>query len=256
MVEPLYDEAEVYDVAFGWDLTEEVAWLRGRLDVPGPCATVLEPACGTGRHLHALAQQGVGGIGVDAAPSMLTVARRRLADAPVPVDLLCADVRAFTADRPVQGAICPLNSLAHLPDDAAMAAHLARMAAHLPSGARYLVQLDLRDPADPAAAVGYGTWDVTRGAWTVRATWWVLAVDLAAATELHRAELEVRRGPRAGEVVRDTLRLTAWTPERWAAVVAASAFDQVAAYDGDDPERPPVPVGSPGDLRWHELVRA
>ncbi len=255
MVEPLYDEAEVYDVAYSGDLRDEAAWLRERLAAGGQCQRVLEPGCGTGRHLRALSEVGVAGVGVDASPAMLAVARRRLADAPAPVTLVEDDLCTLDLEHGVDGALCPLNTLAHLPDDDAMAAHLGRVAAHLPSGGRYLVQLDLRDPADPGASVGFGTWEATRGAWTVEATWWVLAVDLAAGTELHRAELAVRSGPRAGAVVTDTLRMSAWTPARWQAVLHRSPFTQLAAYDGEDPQRPSAPVGSPGDLRWHELVR-
>jgi hypothetical protein len=38
------DEAELYDIAFDWDLSDEAAWLVERL---GPdCRSVLEPGCG------------------------------------------------------------------------------------------------------------------------------------------------------------------------------------------------------------------
>jgi hypothetical protein len=50
------EEAELYDIAFGWDVAE-ADWLVERL---GPdCRTVLEPGCGTGRMLAALAERGL-----------------------------------------------------------------------------------------------------------------------------------------------------------------------------------------------------
>ena len=46
------DEVELYDIAFTWDLEDEVSWLLERF---GPsCMTVLEPGSGTGRMLEAL----------------------------------------------------------------------------------------------------------------------------------------------------------------------------------------------------------
>ncbi|HEV8248327.1 MAG TPA: hypothetical protein VGQ15_00005, partial [Gaiellaceae bacterium] len=69
------DEAELYDIAFGWDVSAEADWLVERL---GPdCRTVLEPGCGTGRMLAALAERGlrVTGIGDGLALHLDAMAR-------------------------------------------------------------------------------------------------------------------------------------------------------------------------------------
>ncbi len=47
------DDAELYDIAFDWDLSAEVDWLVERLGRP---RSVLEPGCGSGRMLAALAE--------------------------------------------------------------------------------------------------------------------------------------------------------------------------------------------------------
>ena len=59
------EEAELYDIAFDWDVTEEVGWLFERLGCP---RTVLEPGCGSGRMLEAFARLGVKVTGIDASP--------------------------------------------------------------------------------------------------------------------------------------------------------------------------------------------
>ena len=38
------DDAELYDIAFDWDISDEADWLVERLQA----TTVLEPGCGTG----------------------------------------------------------------------------------------------------------------------------------------------------------------------------------------------------------------
>ena len=54
----LYDDyADLYDIAFSWDVSNEAAWLEQRLG--SGCRSVLEPGCGSGRMLEALAR-GVG----------------------------------------------------------------------------------------------------------------------------------------------------------------------------------------------------
>jgi hypothetical protein len=57
------DDAELYDIAFGWDVGDEVDWLLERLG--HHCRHLLEPGCGTGRILDAFASRGVEVVGID-----------------------------------------------------------------------------------------------------------------------------------------------------------------------------------------------
>jgi hypothetical protein len=43
------DDAELYDIAFDWDIDDEVSWILERLETK----SVLEPGCGSGRMLEA-----------------------------------------------------------------------------------------------------------------------------------------------------------------------------------------------------------
>ncbi len=56
------EEAELYDIAFDWDLSEEADWLVQRLG--RTCLSVPEPGCGTGRLLEAFAQRGLAVAGI------------------------------------------------------------------------------------------------------------------------------------------------------------------------------------------------
>jgi SAM-dependent methyltransferase len=57
------DEVELYDIAFGWDVSAEADWLVDRLGLG--CRSVLEPGCGSGRLLAALAERGLEVTGID-----------------------------------------------------------------------------------------------------------------------------------------------------------------------------------------------
>jgi SAM-dependent methyltransferase len=214
--------AELYDIAFDWDVGEEVAWVLGRL---GPkCRTVLEPGCGSGRYLAALIAAGRHAVGIDRSPEMVALARARAPRA----EVVEADMTDFDLDRSFDGAVCPINTLGHLPA-AGLARHLEAMARHLAPGARYLVQLDVGVPAAPQ------TWEAERDGTRLRITW---AAD--------RSRIEVLGGPHAGRVVESEHHTTAWDEPGWRRAVAAAPFVLAGAHGGEPG----------GHLRWHELVRA
>ena len=100
------DDAELYDIAFDWDISDEVDWLLERL---GPdCRRVLEPGCGSGRMLEALAQRSLAVTGIDLSVPMLELARRRLGDRGT---VIRADMTDFDLGETFDGAVCPINTL-------------------------------------------------------------------------------------------------------------------------------------------------
>lgn len=238
----LYSEhADLYDRAFGWDVSDEVDWLLARL---GPdCRSVLEPGCGTGRYLEAFAQRGMEAVGIDSAPEMVAAAQRR-------GTAILADMRAFDLGRTFDGALCAIGTLALLaPEDAER--HLACIGRHLRAGGHYLVQLAMRDPDDPESAVRTSTWERAG----VRVTWSTEDVDLARGVERQRSRIEVLEGGRAGEVVEEVHVVTCWTPVSWRGLVDRSPLELTAVYDGEPEGRPRVDTARVGRLLWHELTR-
>ena len=212
---------------------------------------VLELGCGPGRLLAAFATLGVDASGVDSSREMVALARRREPSA----DVVLADMASFDLERAFAGAVCTINSLAHLVDRVDVERHLGCVARHLRRRRRYLVQLDLRDPADPWAGVRPSVWEARTEHVHVRTTWAVEEIDLARGVELHRSRLDVLAGRDAGRVVEEVHRLAAWTPETWVRAIESSPLTYVAAFDGGLPDRPRVPVGTHGRLLWHELAR-
>jgi SAM-dependent methyltransferase len=229
----LYERhAELYDAAFAWDIEEEVDWLLERL---GPaCRSVLEPGCGSGRVLEPLARRGLQVVGIDRSAAMVELARARGLEAMV------ADMTDFDLGRTFDGAVCPINTLAHLSPEE-LARHLERMGRHLLPGARYLVQLQL------GGEMHSSRWETD----SLRVTWTTDRVDLPAGRQQQRSRIELR----SGEVVEELHEMTLWTPAAWAAAVAASTFAETALYDGALDGYPAVEPGSEGPMLWHELTR-
>jgi SAM-dependent methyltransferase len=251
------DDAWVYDAAFSWDVQEEVDWLLARLG--DGVRDVLEPFCGTGRMFPAFLRRGVAMTGVDLADGMLALARDRLRDHdPTRASLHRADIRDFDLGRRFDGAICPVNSFAHLLDEDAALRHLDRMARHLRPGRRYLVQLDLRGPRDLRLGdpQKQGVWEMDHPRGRVRTTWFVSAFDAARRTETHTSRFEILSGPDEGRVVEAVHEMRQWDWPAWRALVDLSPLEQAAAWDGNHEDRPPIPLGPDLQgraLTWHEL---
>jgi SAM-dependent methyltransferase len=240
------EDAELYDIAFDWNLGPEVDWLLEWLRPE--CRSVLEPGCGSGRMLEALAGRGLEVVGIDTSPEMLELARRRLG---ARGRLVRADMTEFDLGRTFDGAVVPINTLMHLkPDD--LPDHLEAMARHLRPGAHYLVQLGILDPDEPPHS---SRWEAERGETRLLIEWGQDEVDPGKMRQRQRSRIEVLSGPRAGDVVEEEHWMTAWTWGAWDETIAASPFEEVAVYDGNQLDRPRVERGAYGGLLWHELMR-
>lgn len=226
------DEAELYDIAFDWDLSGEAAWLVERLG-PG-CRSVLEPGCGSGRMLVVLAGYGLEAVGIDISESMLELARARGAE------VVRADMTDFDLGRRFDGAVSLVSTVGVL-SAVAFASHLEAMVRHLEPGARYLVQQGVFG-AD--AELWRSEWEAERDGIKLHVVW--EAVD----RERSRSRVEILAGPRAGKIVEDEHVSAFWTVDAWREAVAASPFEQVACYD----DKAEADLERGGSLLWHELV--
>lgn len=136
---------------------------------------LLEPACGTARHLRALAKNGHHGVGFDIAEPMIADARRRVAGAGLGprTTLFVADMTEFArayarlAPGKADAAFNMINTIRHLPDDGAVLAHLEQTARCLRRGGVYIVGLsvtsyDLEQPSEDVWSGGRGLCRVTQ----------------------------------------------------------------------------------------------
>lgn len=122
-------------------------------DVRHAGGAVLEVACGTGRVALRLAQAGVRVVGLDLAPHMLAVARRKSAGLEN-VRWVQADMRSFALGETFGLAIIPGHSFQCLTAPQDQVACLACIRRHLDSGGRLVLHLDHQDVPWLAGLIG------------------------------------------------------------------------------------------------------
>ncbi len=129
--------ARVYDLLYSFkDYEVEARDLVRLIHERNPGATsLLDVACGTGKHLELLRGDFSDVAGVDLNAELLAIAQERLPDVPFTE----ADMRTFDLGRTVDAVTCLFSSVGYLRDEADLAEAIARMAAHLGPGGVLIV---------------------------------------------------------------------------------------------------------------------
>jgi SAM-dependent methyltransferase len=129
--------AHVYDLLYSFkDYEGEAAALVDVIRSRNPAATsLLDVACGTGKHLELSRASFPDVAGVDIQPGLLAVARSRLPSVP----LTEGDMRTFDLGRRFDVVTCLFSSVGYLADVDELSAAVARMAAHLAPGGVLIV---------------------------------------------------------------------------------------------------------------------
>lgn len=126
--------AETYDRvhrARGKDYAVEAKVVAEQVALRRPgAASLLDVACGTGSHLEHLAAAFGHVEGVELEEAMLGLARAKMPGLP----LHAGDMRTFDLGRRFDAVTCLFGSVAHLADEAELAAALGRLAAHAVPG--------------------------------------------------------------------------------------------------------------------------
>jgi SAM-dependent methyltransferase len=237
----LYADPAVYDILHAPGTAAEVDALehvertlaRGPLR---PDRLWFEPACGTGRYLRVAAGRGRRVAGCDLSDAMLDYARGRLSSGAI---LFAADMTSCAAAARRAGlrrggadfAFNPVNSLRHLPGDAAVLDHLREASLLLKPGALYVVGVSLTD---------YGWLYPEEDVWTgargrCRVTQVVNYLPPEPGTARARREtvvshLTVQR-PRGDEHFDDTYDLRTYDRAQWRRLVKRSGLEHAGSFD-------------------------
>ncbi len=124
----MYDKsAEFYDAIYSWkDYATEVNRLRGVLAARGiSSGTLLDVACGTGKHLSLLTPH-FRAEGVELAPRMAEIARGRLPGTPIHE----GDMRSFHLERHFDVVTCLFSSIGYMTELENLHEAIANMARH------------------------------------------------------------------------------------------------------------------------------
>ena len=124
--------AHVYDLLYSFkDYGAEARDLVELIGARNPSATsLLDVACGTGRHLELLRASFPDVAGVDLDEGLLAIAQERLPDVP----LTRADMRTVDLGRTFDAVTCLFSSVGYLRDADELERAVGRMAAHLAPG--------------------------------------------------------------------------------------------------------------------------
>jgi SAM-dependent methyltransferase len=133
------DFSEAYDVMFPWEKRMEgERKFYGELFEREGVTSVLDCACGTGRHAVLFARLGLRSAGSDLSPEMIKAARRMALTAGVPLDLRVSSFtelsRNFQPSERYDAVVCVGNSLTLAPTDDDVALALREMHGRLNDG--------------------------------------------------------------------------------------------------------------------------
>jgi SAM-dependent methyltransferase len=144
--------ADIYDEWAG-HMTEDVAfYVQLAKEADGP---LVELAVGSGRVAIPVAQEtGKPVLGIDNSPAMLAIARERVAEAGVKVELREQDMRDFELEQPAALVYCPFRAMLHLPTWADRRRVFERVAAALRPGGRFAWNTFVFDPELAASFAG------------------------------------------------------------------------------------------------------
>lgn len=138
--------AHIYDLIHddaGKDYASEATTLDQIIRQRNPsAATLLDVACGTGRHLGHLRNH-YDVVGLDVDPKMLEEARDRLPH----VRLVEADMRSFQLDRRFDAVTCLFSSIGYVSSTDDLCAAVSCMAGHLALGGVLVVDGWIRPDA-------------------------------------------------------------------------------------------------------------
>jgi SAM-dependent methyltransferase len=204
-----YDYPAYFDLAFRDETTAEAKFLMAafaKYSGVQPVRRVLEPACGTGRLMAALAAKQYEVLGFDLSEPMLHYARQRLQRRKLRGDLFLADMAEFTLPKPVDAAFNTFNSFRHLLTETAAVNHLRCVWQALRPGGLYILGLHLLPP--DASEESLERWRAQQGRTQLTATLKVIAASRRKRLETLRLSMRVRTPHREHRLRSDfTLRI-------------------------------------------------
>jgi SAM-dependent methyltransferase len=153
--EDWYDHPKWYDILHARGTAAEVTGVEAIAerfagwDREDRYLNLLEPGCGTGRHLRVAARRGHQCWGIDLSEPMLAYARHNLDQAGLKATLVDLDMASFTAadlklgHQRIDVALCFINSVRHLPTEESIVSHLKSVSRVLSREGVYAVGVGL-----------------------------------------------------------------------------------------------------------------
>jgi SAM-dependent methyltransferase len=215
-----YDYPQYYELAFRSETKAEADFIEAacRKYCPFPVRRLLEPGCGSGRMVVAMAERGYAMTGFDLNERSLDYLRRRLARRKARAQIFRADMSDFRLRRPVDAAFNTWNTFRHLLTESAARRHLKCVAHSLRRGGIYVLGLHLLPP--DASEECIERWSARQDRTRVAVTLRVLASDRRRRIETLRASMRVR-GPGRDFSVRTDFPFRLYTARQFRRLLAS-----------------------------------
>lgn len=189
--------------------------------------TVCDLGCGTGTTALELAQRGLKVYAVDLSPAMCRVARAKVRRTALPVQVICADLRAFRLPENVDLITCEFNPLNHLARRADLGRAFRAVARALRPGGHFYFDVNTRRTLEELSSATFrmarpGIFLVIHGRYDARRRKARMDFDCF-----------VRRGKswqRRHEYLEDVW----WTDAEVRAALRRAGFHRIRSWDGAD----------------------
>jgi SAM-dependent methyltransferase len=229
----LYSNPKYYDVAFGWDQTEEIRIFKMIFEqhVPFPVKRILEPACGTGRFLVSLPPLGYEVVGYDHSGDMIAFARKRISEEGLyqKAIALIGEMQAARFAERLDAAVNPINSFAYLLSEGDIIAHLLNTSGSLKRNSVYIVQLTCM--FDNLANSKISQWKLKKFGIEIETTWRIVDQLLPSKTCYHQSILKIDEKGRE-TVLKENHKMRLWIYDDLKHIVNATGkFALEAIYD-------------------------
>ena len=239
----IYDFPTYYDLVFGSDTAAELKFLRGCLEryAAGKVRRVFEPACGTGRLLYRLGQQGFEVGGIDLNPKAVKYCNTRLKRMGLRGRVQLGDMSTFDVAKVYDAAFNTINSFRHLQSEDAARAHLQCVARAVRPGGIYLLGIHLTPTR--GEATDYESWSARRGQLSINTYMWPIDKNPRKRLERFGIRFDVYK-PSESLRIEDVLELRSYTRRQFMDLLqAVSSWELMKFYDfGYDLDQP-ITVG-------------
>lgn len=207
-----YDHPQYFDMVFRDETAVEVAFFEQAFKryARRPVRRMLEPGCGSGRLVAAMASRGYELAACDLSGPMLAYLRRRLNRRGLTAELVQGDMTRLDFPRPFDAAFCTFNTFRHLIREQDAVAHLRSVAAHLRTGGLYLLGFHLIPlDADPECTE---RWTARHAGTKVHVTLRVIDFDRRKRRELLRVSVKAQKRSGKVERIRSEFPLRIYSP--------------------------------------------
>lgn len=237
--ESIYDHPKYYDLVFGADCAAEIRFILGCGDyfLDRRPKKFFEPACGTGRLLHALAKKGFEVSGLDLNEKAIDFCNARLCRHGFKPTTFVADMSSFEIKKTYDIGFNTINSFRHLGSEVAACKHLKCMGKAIREGGLYLLGVHLT----PSEAVPSETesWSARRGHLAINTHMWTKKRDTRNRVERFGIQFDIHR-PSGSFRILDELVLRSYTPGQMNQLIKKSQCWEVLetysfAYDLEEP---------------------